>query len=131
MPTINNIQKPALRKFAEDLLKSKENDPSAKIDEKQLDELLSIVGDRFLLTSSDSLRSRFAAGTLSLDEKIAIFEGIRERANLSIKGMPKELENLFISSLNLSGDKLIDASAQRQQRIQSKLKELTEEPETA
>lgn len=64
-----------------------------------------------------------------LDEKIAIFEGIRERASLSIKGMPKELENLFISSLNLSGDKLMDASAQRQQRIQSKLRELSGEPE--
>lgn len=66
-----------------------------------------------------------------LDEKIDIFEGIRERASLSIKGMPKELENLFISSLNISGDKLVDAAAQRQQRIRSKLKELSEKPETA
>ena len=62
-----------------------------------------------------------------LDEKIEIFEGIRERASLSIQGMPKELENLFISSFNLSIDKLADASAQRQQRIQSKLHELSED----
>jgi len=61
-----------------------------------------------------------------LDEKIEIFEGIRERASLSIKGMPKELENLFISSFNLSADKLADTSAQRQQRIQAKLHELSE-----
>jgi hypothetical protein len=66
-----------------------------------------------------------------LDEKIDIFEGIRERASLSIKGMPRELENLFISNFNLSADKLVDASAQRQQRIQSKLQELSEETETA
>jgi hypothetical protein len=66
-----------------------------------------------------------------LDEKIDIFEGIRERASLSIKGMPKELENLFISSLNITSDKLVDTAAQRQQRIQSKLRELSEESETA
>ena len=66
-----------------------------------------------------------------LDEKIEIFEGIRERASLSIKGMPKELENLFISSFNLSADKLADTSAQRQQRIQAKLHELSEETEPA
>lgn len=66
-----------------------------------------------------------------LDEKINIFEGIRERASLSIKGMPKELENLFISSLNISSDKLMDASAQRQQRIRSKLKELSEQADSA
>ena len=66
-----------------------------------------------------------------LDEKIDIFEGIRERASLSIKGMPKELENLFVSSLNLSTEKLMDATAQRQERMRSKLRELTEETETA
>jgi hypothetical protein len=66
-----------------------------------------------------------------LDEKITIFEGIRERASLSIKGMPKELENLFISSLNITSDKLVDTAAQRQQRIQSKLRELSEESETS
>jgi hypothetical protein len=72
MPTINNIRKPALRQFAEDLLKTKESDPNAKIDEKQLDELLAIVGDTFLWTSSDSLRARFQSGQMSLDEKIAL-----------------------------------------------------------
>ena len=66
-----------------------------------------------------------------LDEKIEIFEGIRERASLSIKGMPKELEDLFVSSFNLSIDKLADASAQRQQRIQAKLHELSEETDAA
>jgi hypothetical protein len=66
-----------------------------------------------------------------LDEKIDIFEGIRERASLSIKGMPKELENLFVSSLNLTTEKLMDAPAQRQERMRSKLRELTEETETA
>ena len=66
-----------------------------------------------------------------LDEKIDIFEGIRERASLSIKGMPKELENLFISSLDITSDKLVDTAAQRQERIQSKLQELSEESETA
>lgn len=68
--------------------------------------------------------------TAFLDEKIDIFEGIRERASLSIKGMPKELENLFISNLNISSDKLMDAAAQRQQRIRSKLHELSEETGT-
>jgi len=66
-----------------------------------------------------------------LDEKIDIFEGIRERASLSIKGMPKELENLLVASLNLNIDKLADASAQRQQRIRSKLRELSEDTEPA
>jgi hypothetical protein len=45
--------------------------------------------------------------------------------------MPKELENLFISSLNITSDKLVDTAAQRQQRIQSKLRELSEESETS
>jgi hypothetical protein len=45
--------------------------------------------------------------------------------------MPKELEDLFISSFNLSIDKLADSSAQRQQRIQAKLHELSEETEPA
>lgn len=37
----------------------------------------------------------------------------------------------FESSLDLGIDKLVDASAQRQQRIQSKLFELSEETESA
>ncbi len=66
-----------------------------------------------------------------LDEKIAIFEGIRERASLSIKGMPKELEDLFISSLNLTTETLVDAAALRQERMRAKLRELRENTETA
>jgi len=44
--------------------------------------------------------------------------------------MPKEIANVFVSRLNLSIDKLVDASAQRQQRIQPKLRELSEDTET-
>ena len=43
-----------------------------------------------------------------LDEKIRIFEGIRERASLAIEGMPKEIENVFVEGLSLS--ELDDAS---------------------
>lgn len=64
--------------------------------------------------------------TAFLDEKIAIFEGIRERASLSIKGMPEELESLFISSLRLDIDKFTDTSAQRQIELREKLKEVAE-----
>ncbi len=60
-----------------------------------------------------------------LDEKMRIFEGIRERASLSIKGMPKELEGLFIENLNLNLDTLADLSAQRQEQLRAKLRELT------
>ena len=62
--------------------------------------------------------------TAFLDEKIAIFEGIRERASLSIKGMPEELETLFIGSLQLDMDKFMDTSAQRQIKLREKLKEV-------
>jgi hypothetical protein len=60
-----------------------------------------------------------------LDEKIRIFEGIRERAGLSIKGMPKEVETLFAEGLNLGADRLHDVRARRQQVLQSKLKEIS------
>ncbi len=62
--------------------------------------------------------------TAFLDEKIRIFEGIRERASLSIRGMPKELETLFIGSLNLDIHKLTDPSAQHQSNLRTKLSEL-------
>lgn len=68
---INSIQKPALRQLASELIKKHEQDPAAKVDEKQLDEILAVVGDRFF-ASSDSLRTRFAAGGLSLEEKVAL-----------------------------------------------------------
>jgi len=60
-----------------------------------------------------------------LDEKIRIFEGIRERAGLSIRGMPKEIESLFIADLNLDIQKLVSPAAQRQMKLREKLSELT------
>ncbi len=62
-----------------------------------------------------------------LDEKIRIFEGIRERASVSIKGMPKEIESLFIESLELQSSKLTDTTARRQHKMREKLDELGEE----
>jgi hypothetical protein len=62
-----------------------------------------------------------------LDEKIRIFEGIRERASLSIEGMPKELEHVFVQGLNLDVTSDEDWSALRQQRLRSKLDQLGEE----
>jgi len=59
-----------------------------------------------------------------LDEKIRIFEGIRERASLSIEGMPKEVGELFVESLSLDVRALHDAAAKRRHELQSKLKEL-------
>jgi len=59
-----------------------------------------------------------------LDEKIRIFEGIRERASLSIKGMPKEIESLFVEGMSLQTERLVDISARRQQMLQDKLTEL-------
>lgn len=65
--------------------------------------------------------------TAFLDEKIRIFEGIRERASLSIEGMPKELEHVFVQGLNLEAGSDEDWAALRQQRLRGKLKELGEE----
>ena len=65
--------------------------------------------------------------TAFLDEKIRIFEGIRERASLSIQDMPKELETLFIDTLNIDVEKAAAAVAPRQQQLRDKLKELTGE----
>ena len=65
-----------------------------------------------------------------LDEKIRIFEGIRERASLSIEGMPKELEHVFVHGLNLDAASDEDWSALRQQRLRGKLKELGEEDDS-
>jgi hypothetical protein len=59
-----------------------------------------------------------------LDEKIRIFEGIRERASLSIKGMPKELETLFVQKLNLDINKYTDTAAQRQKNLRDMLQEV-------
>ena len=62
--------------------------------------------------------------TAFLDEKIRIFEGIRERASLSVKGMPKEVESLFVDSLNLQTEKLLDPAARRQLDLRETLNEL-------
>jgi len=59
-----------------------------------------------------------------LDEKIRIFEGIRERASLSIKGMPKELETLFVQNLNLDINRYTDSTAQRQKNLRDMLGEV-------
>ena len=59
-----------------------------------------------------------------LDEKIRIFEGIRERASLSIQGMPRELESLFIERMNLDKDKVTTSAAIHQQELREKLKDL-------
>ena len=59
-----------------------------------------------------------------LDEKIRIFDGIRERASISIQGMPKELESLFIDRLNLDKEELTTPAAIHQQVLREKLKDL-------
>jgi hypothetical protein len=59
-----------------------------------------------------------------LDEKIRIFEGIRERASLSIKGMPKELETLFVNNLNLDINSYTDTVAKRQKSMKNMLEEM-------
>jgi len=64
-----------------------------------------------------------------LDEKIRIFEGIRERASLSIKGMPKELETLFIQNLNLDINKYTDTAAKRQKSLRDMLGEVDRQAE--
>ena len=64
--------------------------------------------------------------TAFLDEKIRIFDGIRERASISIEGMPKEIESLFVASLELEGNRITDVKATRQSELREKLKELDE-----
>ena len=59
-----------------------------------------------------------------LDEKIRIFDGIRERASISIQGMPKELESLFIDRLSLDKDKLTTPASIHQHELREKLKDL-------
>lgn len=66
-----------------------------------------------------------------LDEKIRIYEGIRERASLSIEGMPKELEHVFVQGLNLEASSAEEWSALRQQRLRRKLGELEVEEEVS
>jgi len=63
--------------------------------------------------------------TAFLDEKIRIFEGIRERASLSIQDMPTELETLFVNTLSIDVKKSPGVSASRQQQLHDKLKGLS------
>lgn len=63
--------------------------------------------------------------TAFLDEKTRIFDGIRERVGLSIKGMPKEVQSLFTEGLSLGTDKPHEVRAARQQSLQAKLKEIS------
>jgi len=65
-----------------------------------------------------------------LDEKMRIFEGIRERASLSIEGMPNELESVFVDSLSLDTRNLSDAAALRQQNLRAKLAEVNDGSES-
>lgn len=62
-----------------------------------------------------------------LDEKIRIFEGIRERAGLSVTGMPREVSSLFIEGLSLGSEELKDVRAARQQTLRTKLQEFSTE----
>jgi len=62
-----------------------------------------------------------------LDEKIRIFDGIRERASISIQGMPRELESLFVDAMNLDKDKFTTPAATHQQELREKLKDLMKE----
>ena len=64
-----------------------------------------------------------------LDEKIRIFEGIRERASLSIKGMPKELETLFIKDLNLDISKYTHTATKRQKDLRDMLEQVDKQDE--
>lgn len=83
---INNINKPALRSLAQDLVKKAEQDPAAKVGEKQLDDILATVGDRWF-TSSDSIRESFARG-MSTDEKLALAErGISGSEKADLKAL--------------------------------------------
>jgi hypothetical protein len=65
-----------------------------------------------------------------LDEKIRIFEGIRERASLSIKGMPKELETLLIQNLNLDIHPDMDIAVKRQKSLKDMLEKVDKQNET-
>jgi hypothetical protein len=87
-----------------------------------------LLGEYIHLLQSQLLRyGDYIAGlgfdaTAFLDEKIRIFEGIRERASLSVKGMPKEIETLFVQSLSLRDEEaLLDERARRQRQLQEQL----------
>jgi hypothetical protein len=66
-----------------------------------------------------------------LDEKIRIFEGIRERASLSIQGMPREVGDVFVEGLSLHAGEPHTSAAQRERRLRDKLKELADDTAAA
>jgi len=92
-----------------------------------------LLGEYVHLLQSQLLRyGDYVAGlgfdaTEFLDEKIRIFEGIRERASLSVRGMPKEIESLFVQSLSLPAEARTDNRAQRQRALEEQLKALNEQ----
>jgi len=63
-----------------------------------------------------------------LDEKIRIFEGIRERAGLSVEGMPTELGSLFVNSLSLAEGRATDARSKRQHELSKGLRQFSANP---
>lgn len=65
-----------------------------------------------------------------LDEKMRIFEGIREHASVSIKGIPRQFETDFIANLNLDTENRSQGKASRQNRFRQQLIELAGETET-
>lgn len=68
MPTIN---KPALNALRTDLLDKAAADPSVKVDAKVLDQIVSIVGDRWF-KSSASIADTLKGGNLLAEEKLAL-----------------------------------------------------------
>ncbi|MFH1810410.1 MAG: hypothetical protein ABIJ09_16835 [Pseudomonadota bacterium] len=65
------IQKPALRELATSLIARHDADPSTKVDTKVLDQIVSIVGDRFF-SSSASIAAKLKDGNLMPEEKLAL-----------------------------------------------------------
>jgi hypothetical protein len=63
-----------------------------------------------------------------LDEKIRIFEGIREKAGLSVEGMPTEIGSLFVSSLSLNEGRGASARSQRQHELSKGLRQFSANP---
>jgi hypothetical protein len=63
-----------------------------------------------------------------LDEKIRIFEGIREKAGLSVEGMPTEIGSLFVNSLSLAEGRGTSARSQRQHELSKGLRQFSPNP---
>ncbi|MHC4989473.1 MAG: hypothetical protein ACYTGC_00700 [Planctomycetota bacterium] len=59
--------------------------------------------------------------TAFLDEKVRIFDGIRERAGLAVRDMPKDLETLFIRGLALRTGAPGNESERRKRLLSQKM----------